>query len=313
MAFEIRQATRTQAKARIGFVAPAGAGKTYGSLLLAKELANGGKVVMIDTENRSSEKYADLFAFDIVEFDPPYTPARYVEAIQYAERAGAAVIIIDSLSHAWAGQGGALEMVDGIKAKSRSNNSYVAWRDVTPAHNALIEGMLQTKCHLIACMRAKTEYVQEKDEHGKTTIRKVGMAPIQREGMDYEFDIVFDVDWDHRAIVTKSRMFALSDKVYRPLTSEVGREIHDWCNGGVAAVEKPVSQPRPAVKPDPANSNGKMTQAEFIKWAKETHKLTVGDIGPALVAGGFKGYDEGNLAGMQGAIKAYAEKQAVPA
>ena len=186
----------------------------------------------------------------------------------------------------------------------------MAWRDVTPAHNALIEGMLQTKCHLIACMRAKTEYVQEKDEHGKTTIRKVGMAPIQREGMDYEFDIVFDVDWDHRAIVTKSRMFSLSDKVYRPLTSEVGREIHDWCNGGVAAVEKPVPQPRPAVVPATPEV---WSQKQFIAWAKTAHNLETTDIGPALVAGGFTGFDPTQLDAMKASVQTYAEVQATPA
>ena len=99
-------------------------------------------------------------------------------------------------------------------------------------------------------MRAKTEYVQEKDEQGRTTIRKVGMAPVQREGMDYEFDIVFDVDWDHRAIVSKSRMQSISDKVFRPITAEVGQVIYAWCNSGEAALEKPLPQPRPAQVPE---------------------------------------------------------------
>lgn len=179
---EFRKAERRKAKLRLGITGPAGSGKTYGALLIAKGL--GGKTVLIDTENGSGDLYAALFDYDVGRIQAPYDVRKYFQAIYDAEQAGYDIIIIDSLSHAWSGEGGLLDVQGKIADSSRSGNSFAAWRKVTPLHNKLIDMILNSKCHIIATMRSKTEYIQAENERGKTEIRKVGLAPVQREGMD---------------------------------------------------------------------------------------------------------------------------------
>ncbi|MFN8994406.1 MAG: ATP-binding protein, partial [Pseudomonadota bacterium] len=162
----------------MGIAAPSGAGKTYSALKLAFGL--GGKAGMIDTENGSGDLYAHLGDYDIIPLTAPYTADKYRAAIKAFEDAGYSTIIIDSLSHAWAGEGGLLDKHGKIADSGRGGNSFAAWRQVTPDHNALVEAMLQSDCHIIATMRSKTEYVIEEDEKGKKTPRKIGMAPVQR-------------------------------------------------------------------------------------------------------------------------------------
>jgi hypothetical protein len=292
--FVIKKATKYQAKGRIGFVGPAGSGKTYTSLIFATSL--GTKICLIDSENLSSEKYADKFDFDVLPLDPPYSPERYTQAIKFADEQGYDVVVIDSLSHAWAGEGGALEMVDNNKARYKGN-SYAAWRDVTPQHNKLIDTILRANAHVIACMRAKTDYVQEKDAKGNTVIRKVGMAPVQREGMDYEFDIVFDLDWDHRGIVTKSRFDEIADQVFMKPGKEVAEKIAGWLNSGEAAPERPV-RPEPEVE---------RTQASLVQWAKDNYNLDGKGVGAALKKAGIQKFEAERWDEMQEAIKAHAE------
>ena len=180
---DFRKAERRKAKLRLGITGPAGSGKTYGALLIAQGL--GGKTVLIDTENGSGDLYAASFSYDIGQISAPYTVQKYLSAIHDAEEADYEIIIIDSLSHAWNGEGGLLDMQGKIADSSRSGNSFAAWRQVTPWHNKLIDMMLNSKCHIIATMRSKTEYIQTENERGKTEIRKVGLAPVQREGMSF--------------------------------------------------------------------------------------------------------------------------------
>ncbi len=220
MKFEIKKALRRDLKARVALIGVSGSGKTYDGLLIAAGLARNsdgsrGRVVVIDTENRSASKYADDPAlgvdFDVLELDT-FAPATYVEALRFCEEQGAAAILVDSLSHAWMGKDGALEMVDKAAARSNSRNSFDAWRSVTPQHNALVNALLRCKAHLVVTMRAKTDYVVE-EVNGRKVPRKVGLAPVQRDGMEYEFDVVAEIDGDHRLIVTKSRCSALADVV----------------------------------------------------------------------------------------------------
>lgn len=296
--FQISKATKTQAKGRIGLVGPAGSGKTYTALTLATVLAKGGKILAIDSEARSSEKYADIFDFDILPLDPPYSPETYTAAIKFGGEQGYSVVIIDSLSHAWAGQGGALEMVDAKKSKYQGN-SYVAWRDVTPMHNALVEAMLQAPCHIIACMRSKTDYVQDKDPNtGKTTVRKVGMQPVQREGMDYEFDIVFDIDWDHQGVVTKTRMASIADLVVVKPGPEIGERILAWLEGGEAKRPEPVLVVEAAKKPEPR------TQVDLLAVGKE-FGLDGKGVGAALKKAGISEFKAERWDEMVTAVKSY--------
>lgn len=230
-----KKATKAQAKGRIALCGPSGAGKTYTALELATGL--GEKVAVIDTERGSASKYADEFDFDVMELET-FHPQNYIDGIKEAEAGGYDVLIIDSLSHAWMGKGGVLELHDKAKTKSRSGNSYMAWRDVTPIHNDLVEAILQSKMHVIVTMRSKVEYVQEKDDKGKTVPKKVGMAPIQRDGMEYEFDIVGDLDVDNNLIITKTRCRHLTGAVINKPGAETAQIIKDWLTDGVDIEEK---------------------------------------------------------------------------
>lgn len=219
------KATRTNSKLRLAITGPAGSGKTYGALLIAQGL--GGKIAMIDTENGSGNVYADLCDYDICNLSAPYDPRRYIQCIHEAEQAGYDILIIDSLSHAWNGEGGVLDIQTKETAASRSNNSFVAWGKVTPLQNHLIQCITASSCHIIATMRSKTAYSQEKNERGYTEVRKIGLAPVQRDGVEYEFGTVFDLNDRHIASVTKDRTGIFTDKVFT-ITPKVGEALSAW-------------------------------------------------------------------------------------
>jgi hypothetical protein len=229
-AFEIHRATRRRAKLRLGMSGPAGSGKTYSALLIAGGLS--GRIGMIDTEHGSGDLYADLLpeGYDVLPLTPPYTPARYIEAIHALEEAGVSTIIVDSLTHAWSGEGGSLDRQGKIADKS--GNTWQAWRQITPEHNALVEALLQSPCHIIATMRAKTDYVQEKDERtGKQVVRKIGLAPIMRDGIEYEFTTFFELDVQHMAFVGKDRTRLFDGEIFKP-NLETGRRLLTWLDSG---------------------------------------------------------------------------------
>lgn len=239
--FEIHRATKCRAKLRLGMSGAAGSGKTYSALLIAQGL--GGRIGMIDTEHGSGDLYADLLpeGYDVLQLSPPYTPARYIEAIHLMEQTGVNTIIIDSLTHAWSGEGGSLDRHG--KIADRSGNSWQAWRQVTPEHNALVEALLQSPCHIIATMRAKTEYVQEKDERtGRQVVRKIGLAPVMRDGIEYEFTIFMELDSEHIAHIGKDRTRLFDGMMIKPDT-ETGRELLGWLESGE---EKPARSGIPA-------------------------------------------------------------------
>lgn len=232
---EIRKAQRKKAKLRLGIAAPSGAGKTYSALLLAFGL--GGKVGVIDTEHGSADLYAHLGEYDIIAIEAPYTVPKYLQAIKAFESAGYTTIIIDSLSHAWAGDGGLLDK-QGKIADSGKANGFAAWRTITPEHNALVEAMLKSPCHIIATMRAKQEYVLETNDRGKQTPKKVGMAPVQRDGMEYEFTVMLDIDMNHTASASKDRT-SLFDGRYFKVSKETGGELLAWLDSGAEAPPAP--------------------------------------------------------------------------
>ena len=232
---EFRKAERRKAKLRLGITGTAGSGKTYGALLVAKGL--GGKTVLIDTENGSGDLYATEFDYDVGAIQAPYEVKKYIQAIHSAEQAGYDIIIIDSLSHAWAGEGGLLDLQGKITDASYSKNSYTAWRKVTPLHNELIETMLNSPCHIIATMRSKTEYIQTENENGKKEIIKVGLAPVQREGMDYEFTTVFDLGAKHIVTVSKDRTSIFDGEIFT-LSELTGKKLKEWLDTGYDAHEQ---------------------------------------------------------------------------
>lgn len=227
-----RKAERKKAKLRLGILGPSGSGKTYSSLMIAHGLA--GRVALIDTEHGSGELYSHLMEYDVAILTPPFSPEKYIQCIKQAEKEYD-ILIIDSLSHAWAGEGGVLEMHD--KATSATRNSFTAWREVTPLHNSLVEAILQSSLHIIATMRTKTAY-EITEENGKKKVTKVGLQPVQRDGMEYEFTAVFDLSIDgHVATASKDRTMLFDGKHFKP-SADTGRELLDWLDGGVDPIEK---------------------------------------------------------------------------
>lgn len=242
MVSAFKPATKAQSKARIAVIGVAGAGKTFTALQIAKGL--GERIAVIDTEHGSASKYADgRFAFDVVNLEEHH-PQKFIDLIADAESAYD-VVIIDSYSHAWMGNEGALELVDAAARRSKAGNSFAAWRDVTPLHNKLVEKIVGAKCHVIVTLRAKMEYVLDKDEKtGKTTPRKVGLAPVQRDSVEYIFDIVGDIDLDHYMAITKSRCTELADKVIAKPGVELGQQIRRWLSDGVIASVPAPDEPK---------------------------------------------------------------------
>ena len=223
-----RKAERRKAKLRLAITGPAGSGKTYGALLVAQGL--GGKIAMIDTENGSGDLYSAVCDYDILNINAPFDPRKYIQAIHDAENESYDVLIIDSLSHCWISEGGLLDIKEQLAASGKYN-SFSAWSKVTPLQNKLIEAMLTSKCHIIATMRSRTDYVQVVNDKGRTEIRKVGLAPVQRDGMDYEFSLVFDLNNEHTVTVSKDRT-SLFDGQSFTLSPDVGSKLLDWLNSG---------------------------------------------------------------------------------
>lgn len=244
------KATKHEAKLRLALAGPSGSGKTYTALQIAEHL--GRPSALVDTERGSARKYADLFSFDVLELDS-FHPERYIEAIHEAEEAGYAVLIIDSLSHAWVGKEGALELVDkaakrlAAKYRSGKEDAFAAWREGTPVHNALVEAMVQSRLHLIVTMRTKTEYVVETKD-GKTAPRKIGLAPIQRDGLEYEFDVFADLDQANTRIVQKTRCPALAGGVFLKAGKDVADILHTWLQGETVPAS-PVPPPSAPLQP----------------------------------------------------------------
>ena len=231
MAF--KKAVKFESKLRMAIAGPAGAGKTWTALKLATALADGGSVALIDTEHDSALKYADQFDFDhqgITNFHPN----NYITLIREAEEAGYAVLIIDSLSHAWTGPGGVLEEKDKIARQKYGGNTFSAWNDASQLQNKLVQTMLSSKIHIIATVRSKMDYVLETNQQGKQVPRKVGMAPVQRDDLAYEFDVFATMEIDNTMIIDKSRCPALSGQVIPKPDEQVAQTLSAWLVGAPA-------------------------------------------------------------------------------
>ena len=231
-----QKAVRKRAKARIGICGPAGSGKTMSALKLAFGIVGpAGKIAVIDTENESASLYAHLGDYHVAVIKPPFTVEKYISGIKEAGNLGYDLIIIDSLSHAWAGTGGILEFVDA-RTESAKGNKFAGWREATPKHNSLVDAMLQSPLHVIATMRSKTEYVLVEDEKGKKVPQKVGMAPVQREGMEYELTLIFDVDQERHIATSSKDQTGIFDGFFGKLTEEHGRSIREWLDSREVAL-----------------------------------------------------------------------------
>ncbi len=229
---ELRSAERKQAKIKMGLQAPSGAGKTYSSLLLAYGLVNDwSKIAIIDTEHHSADLYANLGNYQVLALEQPYSPEKYVMAIEICEKAGMEVIIIDSISHEWEGVGGILDIHGAMMG-----NSFINWNKVTPRHNNFVQKILQSNSHVIATIRSKQDYVLS-EKNGKMVPEKIGLKGVTREGLDYELTVLLELDLKHQATATKDRTGLFMDKPSFIITPETGKRILKWCNAGTALDE----------------------------------------------------------------------------
>jgi hypothetical protein len=228
---QIRKARRSATKLRLLLTGPSGSGKTWGALQIAKGI--GGKCVVIDTEEGSSDLYDHLHDFDVIDLRPPFSPERYIEAIAAAEAAGYEVIIVDSVTHCWSGSGGCLELLEDVAKAQFRGNTWSAFSVITPRWRAFVDKLLRSPAHVICSGRSKTETAQV-DDHGKKKVAKLGMKLEARDGLEFEFTCVLDVIHDgHYATVSKDRtgLFAGDPK---PITVETGRRLAEWLAGGHA-------------------------------------------------------------------------------
>lgn len=260
-----KKATKAAAKLRLGLIGPAGSGKTMTALRIAAGL--GGPVAVIDTERGSASLYAGErgLEFDVIELDT-YGVERFIDAIRDAAAGGYATLVIDSLSHAWAGKGGILEYVDNAGKRNQGGGNFGAWRDATPRHNSLVDAILGAPLHVICTLRSKVEYVVE-NVGGRNQVRKVGLQPVQRDGLEYEFTVVGDVTQDHDLVVTKTRAAFLKDAVIREAGEELGRQLAGWLNTGAApaAVSAPaIVKASVALEPSATPAAAKTTSVEEI-------------------------------------------------
>lgn len=222
MTLTISKAVKYGAKLRLALYGPSGSGKTYSSLKMAMELAGNGRVLVIDSERGSASKYADQFDFDVIELTD-FHPSTYVEAINLAARSKEhTVLVIDSITQEWNGQRGALELVGG---------DFTEWKKVTPLHNAFINAMLDLNKHLIVTMRAKEGHSMEKEEGKRAVIKKIGMEPIQRGEIQYEFDVVGLLDSENIMDIVKTRCSDLQGVSFPKPGKEFVDVITPWLEG----------------------------------------------------------------------------------
>jgi len=221
---QLQTAQRKRAKIKLGLQGPSGSGKTMSALLVALGLCNDwSKVALVDTENHSAELYAHLGHYKTCQLEPPHTPERFIEAIELCEKDGAEVIILDSITHEWE------YLID--YHSSLQGNSFTNWSKVTPRHNDFVKKILQSSCHVICTIRTKQDYVLS-EKNGKMVPEKVGLKSVQKENIDYELTVVFDLNIKNHATASKDRTGLFFGKPEQKLSVETGRLIQDWCNTG---------------------------------------------------------------------------------
>ena len=228
---QLQTAARKRVKLRLNIASPSGFGKTYGALLLAYGITgNWQKIAVIDTENDSASLYANLGSFETVSLKPPFSPDRYIQAIRMCEEAGMEVIIIDSVTHVWKGQGGLLEYQNALGGR------YQDWAKATPLYQQWLHTILQSPCHVITTCRKKQAY-NIITEGNKTKVEKAGLDDEIRDGYEYEMTIALEItNNQHMARASKDRTGLYMGKPEFVITPDTGKQISDWCNQGIPAI-----------------------------------------------------------------------------
>jgi hypothetical protein len=230
---KLQTAQRHQVKLRIGLSGASGFGKTYSALLLAYGITNDwSKVAIIDTENSSANLYAHLGNYNVLSLNEPYSPERYIEALKSAENASMEVIIIDSITHEWNGKGGCLQIHEKLGGRFQD------WGKVTPRHQAFLDAILESKCHVITTARRKIDYSIDTLQNGRSKVVKLGTKEITRDGYEYELTVNFElINDNHLAKASKDRTGLFMDKPEFVINQSIGKKLIQWCNEG-ASVEQ---------------------------------------------------------------------------
>jgi len=288
------KAERTQLYLRCALFGPSGSGKTMSALRMAKGIAEkmGVPVAVIDTEARSASKYADRFAF-VVDNLKEKTIDHYLASMEDAAKAGYKVLVIDSLSHAWREL---TEEVDRISLRSNSKNTFTPWAQVSPKQKRFINAILNYPGHIIATMRSKTEWVIGANKDGKTVPEKIGLAPEQGKGIEFEFDLLIEMNQAHNAAVTKDRTGKYQDAVIEKPDEGFGVALYEWLASGKAVIPDatPAKPAKPAVKsaskPEKTQAapstpqTGKPAAATEVLSLKEQGSRIMKEIGAIITA-----------------------------
>lgn len=269
MSVLFEKVTRAKSKARIALTGPSGSGKTLSSLYLAYGICGDwSKIALIDTEHERARFYANredlnVGAFLYAPMSPPYSPDKYVDYVRSAAQTvgSGGVVIVDSFSHAWDNEGGVLDIKSQI-AQQRGKNDYTAWDEAGKIQNNLVNTILAADCHTIITMRAKMAYAMEVNERGKIVPVKIGLAPVQRENTEYEFDMVFQLDRQHRASLSKDTTFL--DGWEGVITPALGASLGEWLSKGVEL-------PRCADCGRVIMSSGKRTAAQIVEGTEKNY------------------------------------------
>lgn len=231
---KLQTAQRKSAKIKMALQGPSGSGKTFSALLIAYGLCgNWNKIAVVDTENHSADLYAHLGTYNVLSLSAPFTPEKYIQALQICEKAEMEVVILDSVTHEWE------NLLDYHSCLQ--GNSFTNWSKVTPRHNDFVQKILQSPTNIIATIRTKQDYVLV-DKNGKMVPEKVGLKSVQRDGLEYELTLVFDLDMKNNATTSKDRTGLFFEKPEHKISVETGQQILDWCNSGTPITVDDVSQ-----------------------------------------------------------------------
>ena len=235
MAFQVKKAKREKIYVKVALMAPSGGGKTYGSLRLAKGMAEeikketgkDAKILMVNTEQKRGYYYANEFDYDIVDLEAPYEPEKFVDVIKFAQDEGYDILILDSTSPEWDGAGGCLEL------QQKAGGTYQAWGKITPRHDRFIHAIADSPMHIIATMRGKDQYEMNTDEKGKKTVQKLGVGAKQRDGFEYEFTCTFLIDQKtSTSEAQKDNTHLFQNRGAILLSEQDGRDLIKWANEG---------------------------------------------------------------------------------
>ena len=251
---KFRKATKDAVFLKLAITGPSGSGKTTAALRLARGLTGAnGKIAVIDTENSSSLLYADKYDFDACVLEPPYTEEKFIGAIADAISAKYDCVIIDSFSHVW-------QAILDYKSKldMRGGNSYTNWANAGAKFDSVLQAILVSKLHIICCMRSKMDYAIDTDERGKKSIRKVGLAPIMRDGIEFEFSLVLDLDMNHKAVASKDRTRLFDGKI-EEITESTGEILNNWRLGKSTLLKETASSSASKATKSPSSDGRTMS------------------------------------------------------